>query len=130
MTMIHYRIQLHITGVAPGIDVEDFIASKNQPIKKLARALKSRVKKGSNPKRIKKYRLGEDLPGEVCDLVEILTFYNSRKRATVRSVTDHSWIKLSASASSNGNGKLEGKAAANPIKSLGPVVYLQCAEEK
>mmetsp|Transcript_11379 Transcript_11379/g.24272 ORF Transcript_11379/g.24272 Transcript_11379/m.24272 type:complete len:450 (-) Transcript_11379:269-1618(-) len=119
-----------VTGVAPGIDVEDFIASKNQPIKKLARALKSRVKKGSNPKRIKKYRLGEDLPGEVCDLVEILTFYNSRKRATVRSVTDHSWIKLSASASSNGNGKLEGKAAANPIKSLGPVVYLQCAEEK
>lgn len=120
-----------VTGVSPGIDVEDFIKSKNQPMKKLARALKSRVKKGSsNPKKIKKYRLGEDLPGEVCDLVEILTHYNSRKRATVRSATDHPWIKLSASASSNNNGKRGGLVTDKSIKSLGPVVYLQCAGEK
>jgi len=120
-----------VTGVSPGIDVEDFIKSKNQPMKKLARALKSRVRKvSSNPKQIKKYRLGEDLPEEVGDLVEILTHYNSRKRATVRSATDHPWIKLSASASSNDNGMRGGLVTNKSIQSLGPVMYLQCAGEK
>jgi len=117
-----------VTGVSPGIDVEDFIKNKNQPMKKLARALKSRVKKGSNPKRIKKYRLGEDLPGEVGDLVEILTHYNSRKRATVRSATDHPWIKMSVSSSSDNEGS-GGPVGDQSIKSHGPVVYLQCAED-
>ena len=96
-------------------------------MKKLARALQSRVWKGSsNPQKTKKYRLGEDLPKEVGDLVEILTHYNSRKRATVRSTTDHPWIKLTASSSSNNKGS-GGPVRDQSIKSHGPVVYLQCA---
>mmetsp|Transcript_6157 Transcript_6157/g.9705 ORF Transcript_6157/g.9705 Transcript_6157/m.9705 type:complete len:451 (-) Transcript_6157:158-1510(-) len=106
-----------VTGVSPGIDVEDFIASKNHPMKKLARSLKRRVKK-SHKKRVKKYRLSDDLPEEVSNLVQILTHYNSRKRATVRSVTKHPWINLSSTSSSG-----------KEVEHRGPIVYLKCGEE-
>ena len=106
-----------IGGVSLGTNVEDFIASKNHPMKKLARSLKRRVKK-SHKKRVKKYRLSDDLPEEVNNLVQILTHYNSRKRATVRSVTKHHWINLSATSSSG-----------KEVEHGGPIVYLKCGEE-
>lgn len=105
-----------VTGVPPSVNVEDFIASRNAPMKKLAKRLSKRLsfKKNDN-KRSKKYRTSCDLPEEVEDLIQALTHYNSRKRATVRAVTGHPWIKLSHDDAKE---RMHG----------GPVVYLQCGE--
>lgn len=121
-TEIIYELTLPraiVPGVSPGVDVEEFIASRNHPAKKMVRSLRKRVSKGSRQKRDKKYRMGEDLPVEVNDLVRVLTHFNSRIRATVRSATDHPWIKSSLPGE---NGKEKGKG--------GPIVFLKCAEEK
>ena len=105
-----------VTGVPPQENVEDFIASKNTTLKKFARSLKKRVKKDDN-KRAKKYRLSSDLSNELRDLIQALTHYSPRKRATVRSVTSHPWIK-SAPTYSN---RIEFKG----VQHGGPIVYLQ-----
>lgn len=101
-----------VTGVPPNINVEDFLASKNHLLKRLARSLKKRVKKDSR-KRAKTYRLSSDLPDDISDLIQILTHYNQNKRATVRSVTSHPWIETS---------KNKGKE----MRHGGPIVYLEC----
>eukprot|EP00571_Detonula_confervacea_P009793 CAMPEP_0172299316 /NCGR_PEP_ID=MMETSP1058-20130122/1672_1 /TAXON_ID=83371 /ORGANISM="Detonula confervacea, Strain CCMP 353" /LENGTH=446 /DNA_ID=CAMNT_0013008743 /DNA_START=197 /DNA_END=1537 /DNA_ORIENTATION=- len=111
-----------VTGVSPSINVEDFIASKNHPLKKLARSLKKRVKKDHH-KRVKKYRLSDDLPEDINDLIQILTHYSPSRRATVRSVTSHPWIQVSATISPSQN---KGKE----VEHGGPILYLQCAEGK
>jgi len=114
-------IRYMVTGVPPSVDVEDFIASRNNPLKKLIRSLKKRVKGGNN-KRSKKFRGGKDLPAQVNDLVQILTHYNTKKRATVRSVTKHPWIKLAAADAPYEPG--------NEVKYGGPIIYLNCAQDK
>lgn len=109
-----------VTGVSPGINVEEFIASKNQTLKKLARFLKKRVNKDHH-KRVKTYRLSIDLPEDINDLIQILTHYRPSKRATVRSVISHPWIGISATLSPSQNER-------NELEHGGPIVYLQCAE--
>lgn len=106
-----------VTGVPPSIDVDDFLASKNHPLKKMARSLKKRIKKNTN-ERPKKYRQSHDLPAEVNELIQILTHYNSRKRATVRSVTHHPWIEGPEVPISQSKGK--------ELEHGGPVIYLNC----
>ncbi|KAL9186226.1 hypothetical protein ACHAXT_005464 [Thalassiosira profunda] len=108
-----------VTGVPPSDDVEEFIAAKNSVVKKLARSFTKRIGKSGKEKRAKKYRTGADLPDEVNHLIRILTHYDSRQRATVRSVTAHSWTKLADSAASQDNGMKE-------MMHGGPIVYLQC----
>mmetsp|Transcript_5338 Transcript_5338/g.13360 ORF Transcript_5338/g.13360 Transcript_5338/m.13360 type:complete len:110 (+) Transcript_5338:896-1225(+) len=107
-----------VTGVPPTISVEDFIASKNHPLKKLARSIKKCIKKDSQ-KRAKKYRQSFDLPAGVNELIQILTHYNAKRRATVRSVTRHPWIEMSALPSQQAKGK--------ELEHGGPVVYLKCS---
>jgi serine/threonine protein kinase len=101
-----------VTGVPPSIDVEDFIAERNHPLMKLARSLRKRLLR-NNRKRAKKYRTSSDILVDVRDLIHSLTYYDWRRRATVRSVTQHSWIKTSASTSPE-------------VKHGGPIAYLKC----
>ena len=105
-----------VTGVPPSINVEDFIASKNHPLKRFAKSMKKRIKK-DDKKRQKKYRLGSDLPQEVENLIQKLTYSIAESRATVRSVTVHPWIK--ASREDNEAVQYSG----------GPIVYLECGQD-
>lgn len=106
-----------VTGVPPGEDVEEFMARKNRPVKKLVRSVSRRIGKKHHVKRSKKYRTGLDLPEEINDLVQSLTHYDSFKRATVRSVTKHPWIKVSA-------------ASGKELEHGGEVLFLKCGTEK
>ncbi|KAL7543780.1 hypothetical protein ACHAWF_007457, partial [Thalassiosira exigua] len=89
-----------VTGVPPSEDVEAFIASKNRRWKKLLRGIKKSARKGDG-KRAKRYRSSSALPCEVNDLIRVLTHYDARKRATVRSATRHPWTQASPFPSSN-----------------------------
>ena len=102
-----------VTGVPAGCDVDAFVASRNHPFSKMARSLKKRLKT-SNRKRAKKYRAISDLPGDLNNLIRGLTHQDPMRRATVRSVTQHNWIKTSTMTTSLGMGQ------------GGPLVYLDC----
>lgn len=106
-----------VTGVPPDVDVDDFIASKNHPVRKLVRSLSKKVK-GGGKKRPKIYRTSLDLPMDVMDLIQGLTHYNPKQRATVRTCTRHPWI---ASAMSPVDEREE-------VAHGGPVVYLSVAQ--
>lgn len=109
-----------VTGVPPSIDVEEFIASKNHPMKKMLRRMKKSVMK-TKKKRVKKYRPSTDLPAELRDLIQMLTHYDSRKRATIRASTSHPWINMQNAAMPERGREMEHG---------GPVVYLQCGEDQ
>ena len=100
-----------VTGVPPQYNVEDYIASKNHPLKKLARSVKKRVAK-TDTNRVKKYRLSSDLEEGVKDLILVLTHNSPKKRATVRSITAHPWVSKGSSDSLTGT----------------PVVFLECGK--
>ena len=101
-----------VTGISPAEDAEEFIASKNRLTKKLVRTISRRISKKHLGRRIKKYCTGKDLPEQVNDLVQSLTHYDSFKRATVRSITNHPWIGLST----NSGKEKEHGLLAPPIK--------------
>jgi len=107
-----------VSGVPPDKDVEEFIAHKNRPLKKL---LKSFKKEGEK-KRAKVYRFGSEIPNNAEDLIQVLTHYNPRSRATVRSVTNHSFLMQS------GEGEVVKPAEYTPRKKEA-VVYLKCGGE-
>ena len=104
-----------ISGVPPDKDVEEFIAHKNRPLKRLLRSFKKDEKK-----RAKVYRLGSsDIPTNAEDLIQVLTHYNPRSRATVRSVTNHSFLMQSG----------EGEVTEYTPRKKEAVVYLKCGGE-
>jgi len=105
-----------VTGVPPDKDVEEFIAHKNRPLKKLLRSFKKDEKK-----RAKVYRFSSDIPSNAEDLIQVLTHYNPRSRATVRSVTNHSFLMQS--------GEGEVKQAEYTPRKKEAVVYLKCGGE-
>ena len=105
-----------ITGVPPDKDVEEFIAHKNRPLKKLLKSFKK-----DDMKRAKIYRLGSGIPTNAKDLIQVLTHYNPRSRATVRSVTNHSFLMQS--------GEGEVKSAEYTPRKKEAVVYLKCGGE-
>ena len=111
-------IRYMVTGVHPSVNVDDFIYSRNHPVKKLLKKLKKSIKKSN--KRAKVYRTSEDIPIEVNDLIQELTHYDSRRRATVRSVTHHPWIDLPGNASSSHGKEMEHG---------GPIVFLKSGEK-
>ena len=79
-------IRYMVTGVPPQHnDIDEYIASKNFPLKKIIRVLKK-------SKIAKRYRSSEAVPMDVADLIQALRHRNSHKRATVRSATSHPWI--------------------------------------
>ena len=90
VVLVGATIRYMVTGVPPQYNVNEYIESKNHPLKKVVRALKQRSRK--NGKRIKQYRSSDDLPNGVKDLIGTLTHYNSRKRATVRMAKGHQWV--------------------------------------
>jgi hypothetical protein len=106
-----------VTGISPGEDAEEFIASKNRLTKRLFRTISRRINKKHLDKRIKKYCTGKDLPEQVNDLVQSLTHYDSFKRATVRSITNHPWIGLSTNS---GKEKEHGRK----------ILFLECGKEE
>ena len=114
-------IRYMVTGVPPQYNVDEYIASKNNPLKVIVRALKRRRQK--NPKRAKKYRSSDELPNDVKDLIRQLTHYDSRKRATCRSATTHPWILSDIVYSSHDSTMNEQSLT----KHGGPIVYLECA---
>ncbi|KAL7461533.1 hypothetical protein ACHAXS_001952 [Conticribra weissflogii] len=128
-----------VTGVPPSIDVEEFIAAKNHPLKKLARSFKKRVSASKAAKRGKVYRLEWELPEDVTHLIQILTHYDSRRRATVRFARKHAWInndqggtsvaEKDAHVTKNEIVHNEGKVTLSLIEHGGPIVYLQCGME-
>jgi len=105
-----------VSGVPPDKDVEEFIAHKNRPLKKLL------TFKKDEKKRAKVYRLGSDIPTNAKDLIQVLTHYNPRSRATVRSVTNHSFLMQS------GGGEVLKSAEYTPRKKEA-IVYLKCGGE-
>lgn len=113
-------IRYMLTGVSPKYNVDEYIASKNHPVKVVMRALKRRGRK--HAKRMKKYRSSDDLPNDVKDLIRGLTHYDGRKRATVRSATAHPWIL-------SGVGSMEEETTKDIVLDHGgPIVYLNCSK--
>jgi serine/threonine protein kinase len=106
-----------VTGVPPQYNVDEFIASKNNVLKALVKAIKKRRQK--NTKRPKVYRSSDELPNDVKELIRELTHYDSRKRATVRSAASHPWILSDIAYSEH--------AQCPPSKHLSPILYLKCA---
>eukprot|EP01082_Thalassiosira_pseudonana_P002531 g2103.t1 g2103 contig11:721472-722983(+) len=130
-------IRYMVTGVPPSINVEEFMESRNHILRKMVRGMKKRVR-GNTKKRSKKYRSSEDIPEDVSNLIQVLTHYDSRKRATIRSTTKHPWIveKVQPSTSSSPIIRFtDHKVVAHettgqelsPEEHGGPIVYLQCA---
>ena len=78
--------------------------------------------KKNETKRAKVYRLDSGIPTNAKDLIQVLTHYNPRSRATVRSVTNHSFLMQS------GEGEVLKSAEYTPRKKES-IVYLQCGGE-
>lgn len=113
-----------LTGVPPGNDVDEYIASKNRPSKLFVKRIRKMLKKdGDDDNKLeKRYRRSSDLPTEAKSLTQILTHYDIYQRATVRFANTHPWLKSSAPEGS----------AEKPTASEhgGPIVFLECALEE
>ena len=81
-----------VTGIPPNIDADEFLASKNHPLKKLSRNIKKCFIDRSTT-RAKKYRLRSDLPLDVNEVIRLLTHFDERRRSTVRQARRLPWIK-------------------------------------
>lgn len=82
-----------VTGIPPNIDADEFLASKNHPLKKLSRNIKKRfLDKGTTTKRAK-YKLRSELPLDVNEVIRLLTHYDEKRRSTVRQARRLPWIK-------------------------------------
>lgn len=111
-----------ITGIPPNVDEDEFLSSKNHPLKKIARKMKVRLssdkKKG---KRAKRYRLKSDLPLEINEVIQLLTHYDEMRRCTVRNARNLPWIM--------GGDAVDGKDENSFMNTGGPVMYLQCSSD-
>ena len=120
-----------VTGVPPSINVEEYIAMRNHPLLKLGRYVKkictrkglrrssSNIQQGPSKK---KYRTSLDLPADVKDLIHSLTYHDSRRRATVRSVTRHFWILTATTMDTSQTTPI----LFPEIEHGRPIVYLEC----
>mmetsp|Transcript_11194 Transcript_11194/g.16500 ORF Transcript_11194/g.16500 Transcript_11194/m.16500 type:complete len:423 (+) Transcript_11194:98-1366(+) len=114
-----------ITGIPPNIDADEFLASKNHPLKKLARKMK-KCFSDKDTKRAKQYRLRSDLPLDVNEVIRLLTHFDERRRCTVRYARSLTWIKGDEEDVVNG----ESTDTVNSFMNTGaPMVYLRCTED-
>jgi serine/threonine protein kinase len=132
-----------VTGVPPSENCEEYIAMKNHPLLKLGRIVtKFCISKGlcqssssaaiqQGPSK-KKYRTSYDLPVDIKDLIHSLTYHDTRRRATVRSVTGHVWIRTTAStttATTMETSTLQTNTSTilfPEVEHGRPIVYLDC----
>ena len=130
-----------VTGVPPSENCEEYIAMKNHPLLKLGRMVtkfchskglcqsssSSSIQQGPTKK---KYRTSYDLPACIKDLIHSLTYHDTRRRATVRSVTGHVWIRTTASTTATmetSTSQTNTPTILFPEVEHGrPIVYLDC----
>lgn len=110
-----------ITGVPPQYNVDEYIASKNNPLKTIINAMKRRQRK--NPKFVKHYRSSDELPNDVKDLIRQLTHYDSRKRATVRYAASHPWVWDDSASFVD----FQTQRGASSLSHGGPILFLKCS---
>lgn len=81
-----HTIRYMMTGVVPGISVEDAMAQQQTTmwIKKVFSLCLGSSKNGKQQKRVVRYRRMYDLPGEVLRLVGALTQASEQKRLSIR----------------------------------------------
>eukprot|EP00957_Ditylum_brightwellii_P183740 13995057-Ditylum_brightwellii.AAC.1 len=90
-------IRYMLTGVPPGINVEEFMAMQSSPLAVMARLVGKVLKKTSKKKnkqqnKIKKrYKRGDELPKNAAILVRALTHWDPTKRLTVRAARSYPW---------------------------------------
>ena len=84
-----------VTGIPPNVNADEFLASKNNPVKKFAKKMKSCLGggKGKEKSRSKIYRHRDELPLEINDAISSLTHFDTRRRCTVRNAINLPWIK-------------------------------------
>jgi len=131
-----------VTGVPPSENCEEYIAMKNHPLLKLGRMVikfchskglcqsssSSSIQQGPSKK---VYRTSYDLPACIKDLIHSLTYHDTRRRATVRSVTGHVWIRTTASTTTatmeTSTSQTNTPTILFPEVEHGrPIVYLDC----
>ena len=111
-----------ITGIPPNQDPDEFFASRNSPLKKIALKMKRRLSGGEAKKsRTKIYRHRAELPHEINEVIAELTHYNVSRRCTVRNARNLPWIK--DNDGSEGNGSVT-EAEYPCMKSGGPIDFL------
>ena len=113
-----------VTGIPPNIDADEFLASKNHPLKKLSRNIKKRfLDKGT--KRAK-YKLKSELPLDVNEVIRLLTHYDERRRSTVRQARRLPWIK----GDEEDNVEIEESTDTTQtyLDTGGPMNFLSCSE--
>jgi len=108
-----------VTGIPPNIDADEFVASKNHPLKKLSRNIKKCFSDKST-KRAKKYRLRSDLPLDINEVIRLLTHFDERRRSTVREARHLPWIKGNLEDADIG----ESADVQSFMDSGGPMVFL------
>jgi hypothetical protein len=113
-----------VTGIPPNQDADEFLASKNHPLKKFARKMKRRLSGGNKKSpRTKVYRHRNELPPDVSEVISSLTHFDSRRRCTVRNARNLPWIKEDKDVTGG-----ESSVAALPcMKSGTPITYLGCS---
>lgn len=111
-----------VTGIPPNADEDEFIASKNHPLKKLVRKINGRFR-DKKMTREKRYRLISDLPIEVIEVIRSLTCFDERRRCTVRHARSLPWIE--------GNDVLGAGKRSTEVHSFmetgGPINHLSCS---
>lgn len=110
-----------VTGVPPQYNVDEYIASKNNPLKTIINAVKRRRSK--NPKLVKHYRSSDELPNDAKDLIRQLTHYDSRKRATVRYAASHPWVWDDSASSVD----CQTQSDVLLLSHGGPITFLKCS---
>ncbi|KAL7497033.1 hypothetical protein ACHAWT_005350, partial [Skeletonema menzelii] len=83
-----------VTGIPPNQDADEFFATRNNPLKKIAHKMKMRLSGGEAKKssRKKTYRHRAELPLEINEVITELTHYNVSRRCTVRNAMNLPWI--------------------------------------
>ena len=114
-----------VTGIPPNQDADEFLASKNHPLKKFARKMKRRLSGGTKKSpRAKVYRHRNELPPDVSEVISSLTHFDSRRRCTVRNARNLPWIAEKEEDVTEG----ESSVMALPcMKAGGPITYLRCS---
>ena len=85
-------IKYVVTGVPPESDIEEYLSSRNHPLRKAGRKVRERLFKKQNKGLTKQFRGLEELPANVFYLAMAMTHHDSRQRLSVRAASQHPWL--------------------------------------